>query len=297
MYFKDIESSLGHTPLIELQNLSPKKKVRILAKLEGQNTGGSGSIKDRIAYYMIKKAEEEGRLKKNKTLLEATSGNTGIALAWLGQKQGYKVTIIMPDSTSQERRDLIRLYGAELILTEGKAGVEGSIELAQKMAASGHYFLTDQFSNPANPLAHYETTGVEILNDFPYEKIDYLIAGIGTGGTITGVARRLREKFPAVKIIGVEPPPNDSIQGLRCLEKYVPLVLDLSLITRRAYVTSHEAKAATGELLKTEGIFAGLSSGAAVFEAMKIASEIEEGNIVVILPDSGWKYLSLKLWE
>ena len=298
MYFKDIESSLGHTPLIELQDLSPKKSVHILTKLEGQSTGGSGSVKDRVAYYMIKKAEDDGRLSKDNVLLEATSGNTGIALAWLGRKKGYRVTIIMPDSVSQERRDLIRLFGAELILTDGKKGVQGSIELVQKMAATDdRYLMTDQFSNPVNPLAHYETTGVEILNDFPYEKIDYLVAGIGTGGTITGVARRLEEKFPSVKVIGVEPPPDDSIQGLRCLEKYIPPVLDLSLITRRAFVTSSEAQMMTRRLLEAEGIFAGLSSGAAAFEAVRIANNIDEGNIIVILPDSGWKYLSLRLWE
>ncbi len=297
MYFKNAIEALGHTPLVELAELSPNPKVHILAKLEGQNPGGSASIKDRIVRYMIEQAEKDGSLTRDKTIIEATSGNTGIALAWLGHKKGYKVTIVMPDCMSHERRQLIRLFGAELILTEGSKGVQESINTALKMASEDDkYFLPDQFSNPANPLAHYQTTAVEILEDLPYDRLDYLVTGIGTGGTITGVARRLRENYPAVKTIGVEPPPGDTIQGLRCLEDYIPPIIDLSLISERARVTSQQASAATNQLLDKEAVLAGMSSGAVIYQAVKIAEDIDEGVIVAILADGGWKYLSLDLW-
>ncbi len=297
MYFKNAIEALGHTPLVEMAKLSPNPKVHILAKLEGQNLGGSASLKDRIAKCMIDRAEQGGQLTKEKTIIEATSGNTGIALAWLGRKKDYKVTIVMPENMSQERQQLIKLFGAELILTKGAYGVQGAIDTAFELAAQDNkYFMPDQFSNPANPLAHYETTGVEIMDDFPYYRIDFLIVGIGTGGTIMGVSKRLREKYPNLKAIGVEPPPGDSIQGLRCLEDYIPPILDLSLVTERAAVTSHQAAETTRHLLDEEGIFAGLSSGAVSYEAIKIAKDMDEGNIVAILPDGGWKYLSLNLW-
>ena len=297
MYFRNAIEALGHTPLIELSHLSPNPGVRILAKIEGQNIGGSASIKDRIARYMIEKAELNGELTKEKTIIEATSGNTGIALAWLGYKKGYKVTIVMPENMSRERQQLIRIFGAKLILTKGAYGVQGAIDTACELAAQGNkYFMPDQFSNPANPLTHYETTGVEILDDLPCSSLDFLITGIGTGGTIVGVTRRLRERYPNVKSIGVEPPPGDIIQGLRCLEHYVPPILDLSLITERAIVTSRQAAETTRQLLDKECIFAGLSSGAVVHQAIKIANDIDKGNIVAILADGGWKYLSLGLW-
>ena len=298
MYFSNIIEALGHTPLVEMSNIVSKPKVRIFAKLEGQNPGGSASTKDRVARYMIEKAEQDGRLTAGKTILEATSGNTGIALAWLGHKKGYKVTIIMPENMSCERQQLIRLFGAELILTSAAGGVNNSIEIAANMAANdSKYFMPDQFSNPANPLAHYETTGVEIIEDIPCDKVDYLVAGIGTGGTIVGTTRRLKEQYPGIRACGVEPPPGDSIQGLRCLEAYVPPILDLNLVTDRANVTSRQAAASTKLLLEKEGIFAGMSSGALIHQALEIASGIDEGNIVAILPDGGWKYLSLDLWS
>ncbi|HEY93595.1 MAG TPA: cysteine synthase family protein [Dehalococcoidia bacterium] len=297
MYYKNLNDAIGHTPLVELANISPKKSVKILAKLEGQNPGGSGSIKDRIARYMIEKAEESGQLTKDKTIIEATSGNTGIALAWLGRLKGYKVTIVMPDSMSLERRQLMKLHGAELILTDGKYGVQRSIDTVNEMAASDStYFKADQFANPLNPLAHYETTGVEILEDNPYDRIDYLIAGIGTGGTLMGIARRLKEKYPDVKVIGAEPPLGDPIQGLRCLEEYLPPIIDLKLINQRALTTSDEAVNANRELLEKEGIFSGMSSGAVIYQAKRIASKIEEGCIIAVLADAGWKYLSMDLW-
>ncbi len=298
MYFKNIIDALGHTPLLEMAQISPNDKVKILAKLEGQNLGGSASIKDRVAKYMIEKAEQSGELTKDKIIIEATSGNTGIALAWLGHKKGYKVTIVMPDSMSIERQQLLRIHNAELILTKGALGVDAAIDKVRELAAQDRrYFMPDQFSNPANPLAHYETTAAEIIDDFPYDRIDILIAGIGTGGTIVGVSRRLKEKYPNIKVIGVEPPRGDSIQGLRCLEKQVPPILDLSLITERAVVTSQQAAIATKQLLDKEGIFAGLSSGAVAHQAIKVASEMDEGNIVMVLADGGWKYLSLDFWN
>ena len=277
--------------------MSPNKKVKILAKLEGQNLGGSASIKDRVAKYMLQKAEQSGELTRDKVIIEATSGNTGIALAWLGHKQGYKVTIVMPDNMSLERQQLLKIFNAELILTKGAYGIKAAIDTAREMVAQDKkYFMPDQFSNPANPLAHYETTGAEIINDFPYDKIDVLIAGIGTGGTIIGISQRLKEKYPNIRVIGVEPPPGDSIQGLKCLEEEAPPFWDLSLAIERTFVTSQRAAVVTRQLLDKEGIFAGLSSGAVVHQAIKVAKEMEEGNIVVVLADGGWKYLSLDFW-
>jgi cysteine synthase len=298
MYFRDNVEALGHTPLVEMSHLSPNKKVRILTKMEGQSVGGSGSIKDRIARYMIEAAEASGELGRERIIIEATSGNTGIALAWLGRRKGYQVTIVMPESMSQERRQLLRIFGAELILTDGALGMRGAIDKARELVASDRkYFMPDQFSNPANPLAHYETTGVEILDDFPYDRIDALICGIGTGGSICGISRRLRERYPNIRVVGVEPYPGDSIQGLKCMdENEVPAVLDLSLITERINVSSPEAAAATRRLLDGEGIFVGLSSGAVLHQAVKIASGMASGNVVVVLPDGGWKYLSLDFW-
>ena len=299
MYFKNAVDAIGHTPLVEIAQMSPNKKVKILAKLEGQNLGGSASVKDRIANYMVQKAEQSGELTKDKIIIEPTSGNTGIALAWLGHRKGYKVTLVMPDNMSQERQRLIKIFGGELILTKGAYGMDGAINTAREMVSKDKkYYIPDQFSNPANPLAHYETTGTEIINDFPYDKIDVLIAGIGTGGTIVGVGRRLREKYPDIRVIGVEPPAGDNIQGLRCAsEGFVPPILDFSLITETITVNSQQAVIVTRELLDKEGIFARLSSGAVVHQAIKVANEMEEGNIVVVLPDGGWKYLSLDLWN
>ena len=299
MYFKNAVDAIGHTPLVEMAQMSPNKKVKILVKLEGQNLGGSASVKDRIANYMVQKAEQSGELTKDKIIIEATSGNTGIALAWLGHKKGYKVIIVMPDNMSQERQRLIKIFGGELILTKGDYGMDAAIDTVREMVSKDKkYYMPDQFSNPANPLAHYETTGVEIINDFPYDKIDVLIAGIGSGGTIVGVSRRLREKHPDIRVIGVAPPPGDSIQGLRCTsEGFVPPILDFSLITETNTVNSQQAVVATGELVGKEGIFAGLSSGAVVYQAIKVANEMDEGNIVVVLPDGGWKYLSLDFWN
>jgi len=300
MYHQDIIQAVGHTPLTELKSLSPRQEVRIFVKLEGQNPGGSASTKDRVTLYMLAGAEKAGRLKPGQTIIEATSGNTGISLAWLGRLKGYPVTIVMPECMSEERRRLIRMFGAELILTDGDCGMKAAIDTAYEMAArDDRYFLPDQFTNPLNPQAHYETTAAEILKDFPAATIDALVAGIGTGGTIMGVGRRLKEVYPKLHVYGAEPPAGDAIQGLKCLDDLaeLPPFIDLKLIDERALVSSVDAARTARELLRREGIFAGLSSGAAVCQALKLAGETDEGNIVVVLPDGGWKYLSLDIWE
>ena len=298
MYFKNVIGAIGHTPLVEMAQMSPNKRVKILAKLEGQNLGGSASIKDRVAKYMLQKAEQNGELTQDKIIIEATSGNTGLGLAWLGHKLGYRVTIVMPNDTSREKQQLLKLYNAQLILTKAEQGTKGIVDKAKELVAQDkRYYMPDQFSNPANPLAHYETTGAEIIDDFPYDRIDALIAGIGTGGTIVGISRRLKEKYPNIRVIGVESPLGDNISGLRDADEgFVPPVLDLSFVTERTIVTSQEAAIATRQLLDKEGIFAGLSSGAVVHQAIKLASEMDEGNIVVVLADGGWKYLSMGFW-
>jgi cysteine synthase B len=298
MYYKNSIQATGHTPLVELKHISPSNRIHILAKLEGQNLGGSFSIKDRIARYMIEKAEADGKLTKDKVILEASSGNTGIALAILGKHKGYKVTIVMPSSMSVERRKLLRIYGANIVLTDGEMGMEGAIDKAREMVTNNdNYFMPDQFTNPANPLAHYETTGPEILKDFPYERIDAFVIGLGTGGTLTGAGHCLREKFPDVEIVSIEPPATDPIQGLRCLaQTFVPPVIDLSIINQQTTVTSRQAAKMAARLITEEGIFVGMSAGAVTYRAIELARQMDEGNIVAVLPDGGWKYMSLNFW-
>jgi len=294
MRSKDVIESIGNTPLVEIARMSPNKNVRIFAKLEGQNTGGSGSMKDRIAKYMIEAAERNGELTHDKTMLEATSGNTGIALSMIARRKGYKIKIVMPESMSVERRHILKLYGAELILSSAEGGVNGAVQVAQDMAAeSDKYFVPDQFGNPANPLAHYETTGPEILADMGDLKIDVFIAGVGTGGTVTGVGRRLKEHNPDTKVIGVEPFVDDPVQGLRSLKAgFIPPIIDLRIMDERPEVSNKDAELAVVELLNKEGIFAGVSSGVVIHQAIKIAREMDSGNIVVVLADGGFKYLS-----
>ncbi|MFC2013239.1 PLP-dependent cysteine synthase family protein [Chloroflexota bacterium] len=298
MYFKDAVEAIGHTPLVELSQLTPNRKVRILAKLEGMNTGGSASIKDRVARYMLLKAEQDGQLTRDRSIIEATSGNTGLSLACLGHKLGYRVTIVMPDNTSREKQRLFKIYNAELVLTDARHGAKGAIDKAgELLARDNSCFMPGQYANPANPQAHYETTAVEIINDFPYDRVDAFIAGIGTGGTIVGISRRLREKYPAITVVGLQPPPEDFIPGLLSTgEGYTPPILDTSVIDEMTLVTSRQAKVATGHLLDKEGIFAGLSAGAAVHQAVRVAREMDAGNIVTVLPDGGWKYLSQHYW-
>ncbi|MCH8283336.1 MAG: cysteine synthase family protein [Chloroflexi bacterium] len=294
MYYKSIIETIGNTPMVELANLSPKSGVRIFAKLEGQNP--TGSVKDRIVKYMLDRAQSEGRLTRDRIILEPTSGNTGIAMAMIGRLMGYRVKVVMPENVSQERRKLLDTYGAEIILSDSKRGTNGSIQVAQELARNDEiYFLPHQYENLSNPLSHYETTAPEIIRDLP--DIDAFIAGLGTGGTLTGAGRRLKEHNPEIKVIAVVPHPDELIQGLRSLEDgYIPPVLDQSVLNGRMIIQSNEAVLATRELTEREGIFAGISSGAVLACAQRVASRMQSGNIVCLLADGGWKYLSTELW-
>ena len=294
MIARDIVAAIGDTPLVELGALAPKPGVRLFAKLEGNNP--TGSVKDRIAKTMIEDAERSGALTPDKIILEPTSGNTGIALAMIARRKGYRLTAVIPENVTVERRQLLELYGAELVFSDGARGTNGSIELAHTMARDPKYYMPYQYGNPANPRAHYETTGAEIVRDLP--EVDVFIAGLGTGGTLMGVGRRLREHNPKVKVIAVEPHPGDLVQGLRSLEEgFIPPILDLSLLDGKIIVDSRCAFAATKDLMRREGIFAGPSGGAALHCALRVARRMERGNIVVLLADGGWKYVSLGIWQ
>ena len=293
--YKGILATIGKTPLIELQNLSPKADVRIFAKLEGQNP--TGSVKDRIALKMIERAELDGEISPNRTILEPTSGNTGISLAMVGRLKGYKVSVVMPENVSVERVQLLHAYGAEIISSDGSRGSNGAIEMAHGLIEKNpdDYLMLYQYGNKANPDAHYETTGQEIVEALP--QVDMLVAGLGTGGTLMGVGRRLKEHNPGTKIIAVAPEPDDSISGLRSLEEgFIPPILDISLLDSRMLMNSFDSFRMTKELLHQEGIFAGISSGSVVLGALRQAGRMERGEIVCLLADGGWKYLSTSLW-
>ena len=285
---------IGNTPLVELPNLSPKAGVRLFAKLEGNNP--TGSLKDRIAKSMILKAEAEGKLTPDKVILEPTSGNTGISLAMIGRLRGYRVKVVLPENVSAERVQMLRAYAAQIHFSDGALGSNGAVQVAEEMM--GHesgYFMPYQYGNEANPLAHYEGTGEEIVRDLP--EVDIFVAGLGTGGTLMGVGRRLKEHNPDIKVIAAAPQPSYLIDGLRSLEEgFTPPILDLSLLDGRILVADTDAFRMTKELLLQEGIFAGVSSGAVVACALRVAERLERGNIVCLLADGGWKYLSTGLW-
>ena len=289
-------NTIGKTTLVELRNMSPKKGIQIYAKLEGQNP--TGSVKDRIAKRMIEAAEQDGSLNKRITILEPTSGNTGISLAFVARLKGYKVKVVMPDNVSPERTQLLQAYGAEIVYSDGSYGTNGAIEVAKEMmeqAKDNDYFMPYQYGNEANPGAHYKTTGAEILRDLP--EIDVFVAGLGTGGTLMGVGRRLKEHRQDIKIVAVAPEPDDTIQGLRSLEEgFIPPILDLAMLDSRIMAKGSDAFRGTLELLRQEGIFAGISSGSVIWGAMKTAERMDKGNIVCFLADGGWKYLSTGLW-
>ena len=292
---RGILATIGNTPIVELQNMSPKEGVRIFAKLEGQNP--TGSVKDRIALKMIDRAEANGELSPNRTILEPTSGNTGISLSMISRLKGYKVAVVMPENVSVERVQLLEAYGAEIIHSDGSRGTNGSIEMAQDlMEKNPHdYLMLYQYGNPANPGVHYETTGQEILDALP--EVDMFVAGLGTGGTLMGVARRLKEHNAQTKIVAVAPEPDDFISGLRSLEEgFIPPILDLSMLDSRMMVSSFDAFRTTRDLLHQEGIFAGISSGSVLYGALRQAERIDRGDIVCLLADGGWKYLSTSLW-
>ncbi len=295
MYKTDIVDAIGNTPLVELKKISPKPEVRMFAKLEGANP--TGSVKDRIAKFMVQDAEAKGLLKPGMTLLEPTSGNTGIGLAMMGRACGYNVTVVMPENVSAERIQLLQAYGAEIVFSDPEQGTNGSILVAQRMAQEEPgFFMLYQYGNEANPRAHYETTGKEIIEDLP--EVTAFVAGLGTGGTLMGVGRRLKEYNPDIKIVAVAPPPEDLIQGLRSLEEgFIPPILDLARLDARIMIESEEAFRWTKELLLQEGIFSGISSGAVIACGRRIAQRMDEGNVVCLLADGGWKYLSTGLWS
>jgi [CysO sulfur-carrier protein]-thiocarboxylate-dependent cysteine synthase len=294
MRYSSILETIGHTPLVELRSFSPRPDVQIFAKLEGNNP--SGSIKDRIAKKMIEEAEVSGQLQPGSILLEPTSGNTGIALAMIARVKGYAFTAVMPDNVTQERRQMLELYGAQIIFSDGSLGSNGAVHLAQELVSKDdRYHMLYQYGNQANPRAHYEGTAVEIIEDLP--DLDVFVAGLGTGGTLTGCGHRLKEYNPAIKVIAAEPMQGDGVQGLRSLEDgFVPPVLDQSLLDTKILVTGAAAIRRTRELKDQEGIFAGPSCGAVLHATLRVASSLEHGKIVVILADGGWKYLSEDLW-
>ena len=292
---RDILDTIGNTPLVQLRRMSPKPGVHLFAKLEGDNP--TGSVKDRIAKYMIEQAERDGSLTHGQTVLEPTSGNTGIGLAMVCKVKGYKLKVVMPGSVSPERTQLLQAYGVEIEYSDANFGTNHSINVAQEMMAKepGKYFMPYQYGNEANPLAHYETTAVEILDALP--EVDVFVAGLGTGGTLMGVGRRLKEHNPQVRIVAVAPHPDDVIQGLRSLEEgFIPPILDLSLLDSRIMIESRDAIRMMHELMEQEGIFAGVSSGAVMACALRVAQRMDRGNVVCLLADGGWKYLSLNLW-
>ena len=285
---------VGNTPLVELAHMPPKPGIRIFAKLEGQNP--SGSIKDRIALAMIEEAETEGRLRPGGTIVEASSGNTAIALAFVGKQKGYAVRVVIPGEVAPSIGDLLHLYGAEITWCEPRAGMKGAIDLAQEMSRSEGFHYVGQFDNRINLRTHYHHTGAEIAAGPP--SVDVFVAGIGTGGTITGVGRHLREINPQVKIVGVEPRMGESLQGLRSLsEGYVPPLLDLGLLDRRFLVDNATAIDMSRRIVEHEGILAGISAGAALHAAYRVAEDMDQGNIVVMFSDGGWKYLPARPWD
>lgn len=293
MIYSSILETIGNTPLVELKNLAPRPGVRILAKLEGQNP--TGSVKDRIALAMIEDAERRGALAKGMTILEPSSGNTGIALALVGRVKGYPVKVVMPENVSAERRQLLALYGAEIVLSDGRFGSNGAIDLAQKLVNDGNYFMPYQYGNPLNPRAHYLTTGMEIVEDVP--EVDAFVAGLGTGGTLMGVGRRLKEHNPRIRVIAVEPEQGDLVQGLRNLgDGFIPPILDLDLLDGKIICGSRDALLGQRQLALIEGIFGGISSGAVLYGALRVAQSMERGTIVALFADGVWKYLSTGLW-
>lgn len=280
---------IGSTPLVRLTKVVPSNpRVEIYAKMEGFNP--CSSVKDRIAKYMIEGAEARGELTRDKTVIEASSGNTGIGLAMVCAYKGYRLKIVMPESMSVERRRVMEAFGAEVILTPAKLGMNGAIEKALEISQDPSYYHPNQFANPDNVRAHYEGTGSEILQQV--DDIDVLVAGIGTGGTIMGVGKRLREVYPNLRIVGVEPYPKSLIQGLRNLSEFLPPIMDLSLLDEKINVEDGCAFNTVRVLARVEGLFVGISSGAAVHVALQVAEKMDRGRIVVILPDRGDRYLS-----
>jgi cysteine synthase B len=287
--FGNIVESIGNTPLVELPRLSPNPDVRIYAKLEGHNP--TGSVKDRVAKSMIEAAEAEGLIAPGQTILEPTSGNTGIALGMICRRKGYKLKVVMPDNVTEERSQLLAMYGAEIVYSEGAKGSNGAVEVALEMAQDSQYYMPYQYGNEANPLAHYNGTAPEILEEL--DEVTAFVGGLGTGGTLMGNGRRLKEENPDTLIVAAEPMQGELVDGLRSLDDgFIPPIIDISILDRKIMVSNRDAIVWTKKLLDEEGVFAGVSSGAIAAIAVRIAGELEGGNVVFLIPDDGWKYLS-----
>jgi cysteine synthase B len=288
--YGDIVQAIGNTPLVELRRLSPKPGVRIYVKLESYNP--TGSVKDRVARSMIERAEEEGQIRPGQTILEPTSGNTGISLAMICRRKGYPLKVVMPDNVTAERTQLLHMYGAEIVYSPGEQGSNGAVAMALELAASdSSYYMPYQYGNQANPDAHYHGTAVEILEEL--DTVSAFVAGLGTGGTLMGNARRFKEEDPDTVIVAAEPLQGELVQGLRSLEDgYIPPIIDLSLLDRKIFVSNRDAVVWTKKLMEEEGLFVGVSTGAIASICVRVASELDEGNVVFVAPDDGWKYLS-----
>jgi cysteine synthase B len=287
--FGDIVESIGNTPLVELPRFSPKPDVRIYAKLEGRNP--TGSVKDRVAKSMIEAAEAEGAIEPGQTILEPTSGNTGISLAMICSRKGYDLKVVMPDNVTAERTQLLEMYGAEIAYSEGPKGSNGAVEVALEMAKDSRYYMPYQYGNEANPLAHYNGTAVEILEEL--DEVTAFVGGLGTGGTLMGNGRRLKEHNPETLIVAAEPMQGEMVHGLRSLDDgFIPPIIDITLLDRKIMVSNRDAIVWTRKLLDEEGVFAGVSSGAIARIAVRIGEELDSGNVVFLIPDDGWKYLS-----
>src|ERR1700760_986522 len=289
--YGDIVQAIGNTPLIELPSLSPKPGVRIWAKLESHNP--TGSVKDRVARALIEDAEEQGALSPGQTILEPTSGNTGISLAMIARRKGYKLRVVMPENVTPERTQLLQMYGAEIVYSPGDQGSNGAVAMSLQLASEdSSLYMPYQYGNQANPNAHYNGTALEILEEL--DEISAFVAGLGTGGTLMGNGRRPKETFgDARKIVAAEPMQGEPVQGLRSLDDgFIPPIIDLSLLDRKIFVTNSDAIVWTRKLLDDEGVFAGVSTGAIANIAVRIAGELDEGNVVFVVADDGWKYLS-----
>jgi [CysO sulfur-carrier protein]-thiocarboxylate-dependent cysteine synthase len=293
--FGNLIESIGNTPLVELPRLSPNPSVRIWAKLEGRNP--TGSVKDRVARSLIEDAESRGAIEPGQTVLEPTSGNTGISLSMICRRKGYPLKVVMPDNVTEERTQLLRMYGAEIIYSEGSKGSNGAVEMALDMAESdSSYYMPYQYGNQANPLAHYNGTAVEILEEL--DEVAAFVAGLGTGGTLMGNGRRLKEHDPDTLLVAAEPMQGELVSGLRSLDDgFIPPIFDIDLLDRKIMVSNHDSVVWTQRLLHEEGVFSGVSGGAVACVANRIAGEIEEGNVVFLIPDDGWKYLSSGIYD
>lgn len=293
--YSSLLEAIGHTPLVEVPRFCPNRDVHLYVKLEGLNP--TGSVKDRVARYLVESLEASGRLKPDSMILEPTSGNTGISLAMICRLRDWRLTVVMPANVTRERRELLEIYGATIVDSPAQLGSNGAVALARKMAAQDPRFvMADQYANPANPTAHYETTAVEIIDECP--EIDVFVAGLGTGGTLTGVGQRLHEVRPDVKIYAAEPLPGEMVQGLRSLEDgFVPEVFDATVLDGRFLVTTAESIETLRRFTKLEGIFAGVSSGGVLAVAGRVAEQMASGTIVALLADGGWKYLSEDVWS